>query len=74
MRDTHEIPFTTNIEKKLYFCFMELLSAFFIKDLQELSTVETVFECGDYNSTANCAYFASSHSVITVLGLDGIKS
>jgi uncharacterized protein (UPF0332 family) len=53
---------------------MESSNAFFTKALQELATAEIAFERGDYNSTANRAYFAAFHSAIAVLGLDGIKS
>lgn len=48
--------------------------AFFAKAAQELATAELAFQSGDFNSTANRAYFAAFHAAIAVLALDGMTN
>jgi uncharacterized protein (UPF0332 family) len=48
--------------------------AFFTKATQELTTAELAFQSGDFNSTANRAYFAAFHAPIAVLALDGMTN
>ncbi len=53
---------------------MRLHEAFFMKDAQELATADLAWQSGDYNSTANRAYYAAFHAAIAILALDGITS
>ena len=45
-----------------------------MKATQELATADLAWHSGDYNSTANRAYYAAFHAAIAILALDGITS